>query len=82
MIGAAFGKLKWTNSASEGLHAFSECAQYIWHSKKLKLCDGNCEADELYRFLLRNKGYMLHDIVGAKDANKNVADAEIKRLTN
>ena len=80
VIGAAFGKLKWTNNASEGLHAFSECAQYIWHSQKLKLCDGNCEADELYRFLLRNKGYMLHDIVDAKEANKNVADREIAAL--
>ncbi len=29
-IGAAFGKLQWTNNSSQGLHAFSECSQHIW----------------------------------------------------
>lgn len=78
--GAALGKLKWTNNASEGLHAFSGCIQYIWKEQDLKLCDGICEADELYRFLLRYKGYMLHDEVGAKDKNKEVANIQIENL--
>ena len=80
VIGAALGKLRWTNNASEGLHAFSECSQYIWNDQDLKLCDGICEADELYRFLLRYKGHMLHDEVGAKDKNKEVADIQIESL--
>lgn len=80
VIGAAFGKLKWTNNASQGLHPFSECIQYVWDRQKLRLCDGNSEADELYRFLLRNKGNMLHDIVDAKEVNKKVANVEIEKL--
>jgi len=80
VIGAALGKLRWTNNASEGLHAFSECSQYIWKDQDLKLCDGICEADELYRFLLRHRGHMLHDEVGAKDKNKEVVDIQIESL--
>lgn len=80
VIGAALGKLKWTSNASEGLHAFSECVQYIWKEQDLKLCDGFCEADELYRFLLRYKGHMLHDEVGAKDKNKEMANIQIESL--
>ena len=82
VIGAALGKLKWTNNPSEGLHAFSECIQYIWKEQDLKLCDGICEADELYRFILRHRGHMLHDEVGAKDKNKEVANIQIESLIN
>ena len=80
--GAALGKLRWTNNASEGLHAFSECIQYIWKDQDLKICDGICEADELYRFLLRHRGYMLHDEVGAKEKNKEAANIQIESLLN
>jgi len=82
VISSAFGRLRWTNSSSEGLHSFSECSLYIWskQSQELIESDCNCAADELHRFLLRNKGNMLHDVVNAKDENKVLADNQIEGL--
>jgi len=79
-IGATFGKLKWTNSSSEGLHAFSECSQYGWDSSEFYLRDGLCAADELYRFIVRNMGGILHNKITSNDATKTLANTELNKL--
>ncbi len=78
--GGVFGKLKWTNNASEGLHAFSECSQQVWSNDHFQACDGDCAADELYRFILRHKGQILHNKITSSQATKTLADAELDAL--
>lgn len=79
-IGGSFGKLQWTNNSSQGLHALSECHQHIWANDKFHLRDGNCAADELYRFILRNKGKILHNKITLNNTAKALSDIELDKL--
>ncbi|GAA4102278.1 ABC-three component system protein [Zhongshania borealis] len=79
-IGAVFGKLQWTNNSSEGKQAFSECQQHIWNGSEFYPCDGICAADELYRFIVRNKGSMLHSKINSNEASRTLADSELDKL--
>lgn len=78
--GVTFGKLQWTNNSSEGLHALSECSQRVWINDKFHLLDGNCAADELYRFILRNKGQILHSKIISNNAAKALSTSELEKL--
>ncbi len=79
-IGGAFGKLKWTNSASQGLHAFSECSQYGWTNSEFYLRDGLCAADELYRFILRNNGKIFHNKITSNNVTQTLSDTVLEEL--
>lgn len=78
--GAAFGKLQWTNNSSQGLHALHIRTQYIWGDNDFQHCDGICAADELYRFVLRNKGRILHNKLSSNNITKLLSDSELKKL--
>lgn len=79
-IEAVFGKLKWTNNVSEGLHVFSECSQQVWKDDKFHSCDGDCYADELCRFILRHKGKLLHEKISSSDEIRSLSDGELEKL--
>ncbi len=79
-VGALFGKLQWTNNSSEGKQAFSECAQHVWSGDKFHSCDAICAADELYRFVIRNKGNLLHSKITSNEATRTLADSELDKL--
>lgn len=78
--GASFGKLQWTNTSSEGLNAFSECCQYSWENGNYQLCHGLHAADELYRFVLKNKGGLLHSKINSNETIKNLANSNLDKL--
>lgn len=79
-IGVVFGKLQWTNNSSQGLHAFSGCSQHIWIDDGFHVCDGNCAADELYRFVRRSKGGILHNKIASNNEAKALSDSELEKL--
>lgn len=78
--GAAFGPVKWTNNSSEGLHALSTCSHHIWVNEKLHFCDGICAADELYRFVVRNRGRFLHEKISSNSSAKSLSSSELDKL--
>lgn len=78
--GAIFGRLQWTNNASEGKQAFSECSQHIWTGSDLQHCDGICAADELHRFITRNKGQLLHSKVTSNSTAIDLSNKELDKL--
>jgi hypothetical protein len=80
-VGAVFGKLQWANNASEGKQTFSECSQHIWNGNEFQHCDGVCAADELYRFIMRNKGQLLHRKVASNNAAKDLSVSELDKLS-
>jgi hypothetical protein len=79
-VGVVYGKLQWTNNPSEGKNAFSECSQQIWNVNEFQICDGRCAADELYRFIMRNKGSILHNNIPSNDITKELANRELEKL--
>ena len=78
--GALFGKLQWTNNPSQGMNALSECSRYIWNKNCFHHCDGDCAADELHRFIVRNKGSILHSKIASNEAAQTIADQELEKL--
>ncbi len=80
LIGCVFAKLKWTNNVSQGLHCLSEGIQYAYVDNSFEQCGGECDADELYRFVLRHKGKMLHNKVSSTEEARNLADEELDKL--
>ncbi len=78
--GVSFGKLQWTNNSSQGLHAFSGCDQYKWNGGGFLHCDGLCVADELYRFLLRNKGSLLQSKIAMNNEAISLSNLKLEEL--
>ncbi|MFT6319090.1 MAG: hypothetical protein ACJAT4_000005 [Granulosicoccus sp.] len=56
MTSCVFAKLSWGSNPTESLNILSTPHQYVWDGKKFKTAGGDCDADELYRFIQRYKG--------------------------
>jgi hypothetical protein len=79
-VGVVFGKLQWTNNSSQGLHSLQVRAQNIWNGSDFDHCDGVCAADELYRFVVRNKGSILNNQIVVNNAAKTLIGSELVKL--
>ena len=67
-------------SPSEGLNILSEAFQYIWDGEQLITSDGECEADELYRFIKKHKGQIYHNNISSNNESKKLADQKLNEL--
>ena len=79
-VGCVFAKLNWSNNPAEGRNIFSPGSQCIWNNEELQLCDGESAADELCRFIQRNKGKVFDGLVNFNDNARTLADGELDKL--
>ena len=78
--GCVFTKLSWTNNASEGAHILTSAAQHVLSDNLLVQCDGDCAADELFRFISKHKGGCLHEMVELTETSMDIAKVELEDL--